>query len=105
MEHRQKKVKAQVVSGRELKTMHGFIAENLESGKLIYADDFKCYRQLANKSHQFVKHSAVEYVNEFTSRDNIRELNTINQVNYIVEKLKMKKPEYIELVFGIDVSS
>ena len=63
-ERSSKKVKARVISDRERETLHGFIAENVETGTLIYTDDFKDYRQLANYCHQFVKHGAGEYVNE-----------------------------------------
>ena len=63
-ERRNKKVKAQVVFGCERKKLNGFVAENVETGKLNYTDDFKAYHQMANYSHQFVKHDAVDYVNE-----------------------------------------
>ena len=136
-----KKVKARVISDREQETLHGFIAENVETGTLVYTDDFKAYRQLTNYSHQFVKHGAGEYVNEmahtnglesfwamlkrahkgtyhkmsvkhlgryvneFSGRHNIRELDTIDQMNHIVKNLEGKRLEYKELVSRIDLAS
>lgn len=97
-ERSSKKVKARVISDRERETLHGFIAENVEIGILIYTDDFHAYRQLANYCQQFVKHGAGEYVNEFSGRCNIRELDTIEQMNHIVRNLEGMRLEYKELV-------
>ena len=63
-ERQSKQVKAQVIEGRDRDTLHHFIETNVDTGTLVYTDDFKAYRQLKNHDHQFVRHGLGEYVND-----------------------------------------
>ena len=58
------KVKADVIENVERPTLHGFIQDNVEEDSTVFTDDFRSYRELKNFYHEFVRHSAGEYVNE-----------------------------------------
>lgn len=63
-ERNSKKVKAKVIQNVDRDTLHKFIKEFVEEGSTVFTDDLKSYRKLKNFYHQFVKHSAGEYVSD-----------------------------------------
>ena len=133
-----RKVKAKVIENTKQKTLHEFIEERVEEGSRVFTDDHKSYQDLKNFYHEFVKHSAGEYVNdmahingiesfwsmlkrahkgtyhkmsvkhlgryvqEFAGRHNIRELDTVDQMEVIAAAMVGKRLKYKELVSGVD---
>ena len=131
-------VTAKVIENTDKSTLHDFIRDHVEEGSKVFTDDHKSYRELKNYYHQYVTHSAGEYVNEqahingiesfwamlkraqkgtfhkfsvkhldkyvleFSGRHNIRELDTIDQMERVVRNMAGKRLEYKELVCGID---
>ena len=57
-----KQVSAQVIDDTRRTTLHGFIEDHAEACTSVMTDDFIGYRQLDGYKHQFVRHSAGEYV-------------------------------------------
>ena len=57
-----KQVSAQVIDDTRRTTLHGFIEDHTEACTSVMTDDFISYRQLDGYKHQFVRHSAGEYV-------------------------------------------
>ena len=57
-------VTAKVIDNPDKPTLHGFIQEPVEAGSKVFTDDHKSYRELKHYYHQYVTHSAGEYVNE-----------------------------------------
>ena len=56
------RVKAYPIINADRLTLHGLIKENVESGSMIYTDDWRAYRALVGYDHESVAHSAGEYV-------------------------------------------
>ena len=53
-------------------TLHGFITEHASEGANVMTDDFISYRRLDDYRHQFVRHSAGEYVEGETHINGVR---------------------------------
>ncbi len=55
---------AKTVPDTTARTLQGFIAESVESGSIVYTDNFKSYKKLTGYTHGSVNHSVGEYVNQ-----------------------------------------
>jgi len=62
MKTRAGEVRAQVVAAQSAAVLHPIIAANVAKGETIYTDQCVAYRGLIEYKHDFVNHSAKEYV-------------------------------------------
>ena len=120
-----KKVKAEVIEDTKRNTLHGFIEDNVEAGSIVYTDDFKhgtvrhsvgeyvdeqihingmeSFWAVMKRAHKGVYHKMSKkhlgrYVQEFAGRYNIREQDTINQMQHVAAGMVGKRLMYSELV-------
>ncbi len=63
-ERESKQLSAQVIDHTRRDTLHGLIKEHVQAGANVMSDDFISYQQLDGYKHQFVRHSAGEYVTD-----------------------------------------
>ena len=132
-ERETKKIRAKVVPNTKKKTLHGFIADNVEPGSTVYTDEHQSYEGMPFQ-HESVKHSAAEYVrgmahtngmesfwalmkrgihgtfhklshkhldrytNEFAGRNNIRDLDTVEQMEVLSAGMVGKRLTYSKLI-------
>lgn len=57
-----KQASAQVVTNTDKATLHGFIADHVETGAVVYTDEAGGYQGLTAYRHESVRHAAREYV-------------------------------------------
>ena len=62
-ERRSKKVKAKVVPNRKKPSLSGLVEESVDASETVYADEARSYKGIPNP-HEWVNHSAGEYVRE-----------------------------------------
>ena len=125
---------AQVVANTDKATLHGFIADHVEAGAIVYTDEAAVYQSLSAYQHESVSHGVSEYVrgqahtngiesfwsmlkrayvgtyhhlspkhlqryvNEFSGRKGIRELDTISQMGSIAAGLVGRRLMYRDLI-------
>ena len=65
-------VKAKVVDCADADTLQGFVRDNTEGGAMVYTDEAKAYKGLAQDfGHEAVNHSAKEFVREMAHTNGI----------------------------------
>ena len=69
-ERESRRVRARVVPDRKKPTVQGFLAETVDPSATVYTDEASSYRGLPNP-HEWVNHSAGEYVNGMASTNGI----------------------------------
>lgn len=63
-------VRAKVVEAADSKTLHPFIAENVDEGATVYTDEATVYDSLPFK-HESVKHSVSEHVKDMAHMNGV----------------------------------
>ena len=69
-ERSSKQVRVRVVPDRKKPTLHGLITDNVDPTAQVYTDEAKSYRGIPNP-HEWVNHSAGEYVREMAHTNGI----------------------------------
>ena len=73
---------AKVVERTDGATLKGFVTEHTTAGAKVYTDEHRGYKGPPN--HETVRHSVKEHVNEFAGRQNVREMDTLTQMQAVV---------------------
>ena len=64
-------VHAKVVYSTDKPTLQGFIQDNVAKGTTVYTDEAAAYKGMSDFIHEFVKHSAAEYVRKMAHTNGI----------------------------------
>ena len=51
-------IRAQRIERTDSRTLHGFVAKNVRPGSMVYTDEHRSYRRMANVRHRAVRHTA-----------------------------------------------
>lgn len=118
-ERESKKVIAKVVEntkeGTEIHTDENKFYKGLENYKTtnhnvgeyvvgnVHSNGVESFWSMFKRAHKGVYHKMslkhlVRYVKEFVARNNMREMDTIDQIEYVVENMKGKRLEYKKLI-------
>ena len=78
-ERESRRVRAGVVPDRTKETLHGLIIDNVDPTATVYTDEAKSYKGIPNP-HEWVNHSAGEYVRDMTHTNGIESFwNTLKK--------------------------
>ena len=76
-------VKAQPIEQADRATLHDAIKANVETGSLVYTDEWRAYRGLIGYEHYSVSHSAGEYVKGMASTNGVESFWALLKRGYI----------------------
>ncbi len=92
-----KQVVAKVIDRTDAETLQGFVGDHAAPDATLYTDDATAYKG-SGREHETVNKHLQRYVSEFAGRQNIRELDTLSQLQHVVAARVGKRLTYRDLI-------